>query len=257
MDELSFEDLDIELPDTNGPNGGFPASTYTQGYDPVAAAAKYQVNRLKLRDEYHYDKVIGLRRSNGHVNLKKLRPVHERMIALHINGVSGADIALQFKCSAFTVYRILGDPLAASLIAEVGEHYREEFKQLFPLVYKAVKEGLENPSSKVRLASVDRFARINRMIDGDSDEDGTEKYVKRVIDARTTIVNLILNATPREAIGEVIENESLEGENPDVEALDAPCLSADNMVQVPSDLTADDDVVTEETSAFSGGATPA
>ncbi len=241
MTDVTYDELDIELPDPGKSNGGLPLSSIVAGYDPAKAAAEYQINRLKLRDQYHYEKIIGLRRSNGARNLQKLRPVHERIIAAFVSGMSGVEIAAQFRCSALTVYRILGDPLASSLTKEMGEHYREEFKQLFPLVYAAVKDGLSSGSAKIRLASVDRFARINRMIDGDSDEDAVESHVKRVIDARITIVHLIKDAKPREVLGEVIENEEqvhhLPGER--VKADDAPCHAADNMLQVPDDLTAE------------------
>jgi len=243
MTDIAFEDLDIDLPDPSKSNGGVSLSELVAGYDPLYAAAVYQVNRLKLKDQYHYEKVIGLRRSNGMRNLQKLRPVHERIIAAFVSGMSGVVIAAQFKCSALTVYRVLADPLASSLTSEIGEHYREEFKQLFPLVYAAVKDGLQSGSAKTRLAAVDRFARINRMIEGDSDEDGVESHVKRVIDARITIVHLIKDATPRETLGEVIENEELaDAASNQVEALDAPC-PVPNMFRVPDDLTAPDSIV--------------
>ena len=239
MTDVTLDELDIQLPDASKANGGLPLSSIVNGYDPVRAAAEYQINRLRLRDQYHYEKIIGLRRSNGHRNLKKLRPVHERIIALAVSGMSGVEIAAQFKCSAVTVYRILADPLASSLTKEIGEHYREEFKRLFPLVYDAVKDGLNSGSSKVRLAAVDRFARITRLIEGDGDEGAVESHVKRVIDARITIVHLIKDAAPREVLGEVIENEEpAQSVNESVVALDAPCPVANNMLKVPDDLIA-------------------
>ena len=253
MSDVTYDELDIELPDPSKSNGGLPLSAIVAGYDPVKAAAEYQINKLKLRDQYHYEKIIGLRRSNGTRNLQELRPVHKRIIAAFVSGMSGVEIAAQFKCSALTVYRVLADPLASSLTSEIGEHYREEFKQLFPLVYAAVKDGLQSGSTKTRLAAVDRFARINRMIEGDSDEDGVESHVKRVIDARITIVHLIKDAAPRETLGEVMENEELaDTASGQVDATDAPCPVA-NMFRVPDDLTAPD-LVVEKPSADSGGA---
>ena len=239
MIDTTLADVDIDLPNSSKANGGLPLSAIYSNYDPVRRAAEYQINRLRLRDEYHYEKLIGLRRSNGNKNLKKLRPVHERIIAAFVSGMTGVEIAAQFRCSAMTIYRILGDPLASSLTKEIGENYREEFKQLFPLVYLAVKDGLNSGSAKIRLSAVDRFARINRMIDGDSGEDAVESHVKRVIDARFTIIHLVRNAATKDILGEVIENEEPEAASSDqVVALDAPCPVANNMLTVPDDLTA-------------------
>ncbi len=184
-----------------------PASSRVAGYDQEAAAATYQVNKELEADRYSYEKMMGDRRSDGALKLQKLKPVHKEWISAYINGVKGVDIAEKYNVSAISVYRVLSDPLAKSLIGEFDEAFINEFKSMFPLVANAVRDGLSSGSALVKLQAVDRFVKVSRMLLGD-EGDGTAGRAETVLNARVNIVNLI--NTAGKSAGFVLEQEPAE-----------------------------------------------
>ncbi len=171
-----------------------PLSVARAGYDPDAAAAKYALNKELIADRYHYQKFMGKRRDDGALKLDSLKPEHKQYIACHINGMKGVEIAEQFNVSAITVYRVLADPLATSLIGEFDESFKKDFKALFPLVAAAVRTGLESGGTRERLQAVDRWTKVCRFLDGDDVERGQEEKTASVVAARLRFVDLIKQA---------------------------------------------------------------
>ena len=208
MDLPTVDELNIELPGT--------ASGRVANYDAEAASGQYQINRLLIQDKYHYEKFIGKRRNDGADKLKELRPEHMQYVSCFINGMKGVDIAEQFDVAAITVYRVLADPLARSLIAEFDERFQEEFRAMFPLVSNAVREGLTHPSTEIRLKAVDRWAKVGRFLEGmDSDtERDNKKKTQTVVAARVQLVNLIKDASKAVDGPSIIEGEVIISETP-------------------------------------------
>jgi hypothetical protein len=172
-----------------------PLSSVVHNYDPEEAKAKYAANAQLIADKYHYEKIMGKRRSDGALKLKELKPEHKQYVACYINGMKGVEIAEQFDVAAITVYRVLADPLALNLIGEFDEGFKREFKSMFPLVADAVRTGLDSGSTKTKLQAVDRWTKVCRFLDGDEEEKDQEEKTIAVRAARMRFVDLVKDAT--------------------------------------------------------------
>lgn len=171
-----------------------PLSSLTAGYDPDAAADKYAANAELIKDKYHYEKLMGKRQSNGALKLKELKPDHKQFIACYLNGMKGVEIAAQFNVAAITVYRVLADPLAASLIGEFDENFKNEFRQMFPLVADAVRTGLTTGGVTDRLKATDRWLKVCRFLDGGEEEKGPDEKTASIAAARMRFIDLVNTA---------------------------------------------------------------
>ena len=170
-----------------------PLSAERGNYNPETAKDNYAKNAELIADRYHYEKFIGKRSSDGALKLNELKPEHKKYISAYINGMKGVEIAEQFNVAAITVYRVLADPLARDMIEEFDEGFKAEFRAMFPLVSLAVREGLQSESLGLALKSVDRWAKICRLIDGKGDDEDVRK-VDSVVAARMRFVQLVKGA---------------------------------------------------------------
>lgn len=137
-----------------------PLSSIVGNYNPHRAAVTYAMNRTKLKDHYQFEKAMGQRLPNGAKPLKNVTPRHLLIASKFMSGAGVNQIALAFHCRASTISRILHDPQIAGLIKIGRDVYDEELKNLLPLAVEAIRGALCDPSVKVRLAAVDRFARM-------------------------------------------------------------------------------------------------
>lgn len=158
--------------------------------------AKYRANRTLLRQKYHYEKWTGRRRPDGALKLNSLSPAHLRMISAYINGMRIKDIAEQFKVAAITVGRVLADPLSQVYVEEFGEAQKGEFKAMFPLVAKAIRDALSSGNAEVKLKAVDRFAKISAMLSGPNPNDSRESRTEARTEARHKFIAMIKDAVP-------------------------------------------------------------
>ena len=182
-------------------NISVPLSVSRADYDQEEAKSRYQVNKALIQDRYHYEKFMGKRQENGAKKLNELSPEHKQWIACYINGMKGVEIAEQYNVAAITVYRVLADPLAKGLIDQFDDGFKDEFRAMFPLVSLAVREGLESGTASTRLKSVDRWAKICRLLDGKDEEGGETKKSDTVFAARMRFVELIKDAQETAANG--------------------------------------------------------
>lgn len=191
-----------------------PLSSLTAGYAPEAAAAKYAANAELIKEEYHYEKMLGKRKSSGALKLNELKPEHKQYVSCFLNGMKGVEIALHFNVSAITVYRVLADPLAASLIDEFDESFKKEFKAMFPLVADAVRSGLDDSSIGTKLKAVDRWTKVCRFLDGGEEEKDQGEKTASVVAARMRFVDLVKTATSGMKLveAEFVEVTTTEGE---------------------------------------------
>ncbi len=93
-----------------------PLSATRAGYDPEREASKYAMNAELIKSKYNYEKIMGKRKDNGALKLKELKPEHKQYVSCFINGMKGVEIAEQFNVAAITVYRVLNDPLAQTML---------------------------------------------------------------------------------------------------------------------------------------------
>ena len=171
MTDIALEDLDLNTSSLeiaaaegseplDGEKSLIPLSSIVGNYNPHRAAVTYAMNRTKIKEHYQFEKAMGYRLLNGAKPLKNVTPRHLLIASKFMSGAGVNQIALAFRCRASTISRILHDPQISGLIKIGREAYDEELKSLLPLAVEAIRGALCDPSVKVRLAAVDRFARM-------------------------------------------------------------------------------------------------
>lgn len=110
-------------------------------------------------EQYQFEKVIGKRTRTGELKLKRLKGIHRQMIAYHLRGMSGRDIAFVTGFDEVAISRILRDPLSAAYINAVLESSDMELSALAPMAVDAVRSGLESDNEGTRLKAADKFFR--------------------------------------------------------------------------------------------------
>ena len=89
--------------------------------------------------------------------LKELRPIHYRIISLHLSGLKNIDISRQLGIHKQTVVNVVHSRLGREAIEGAMEKYYDEFYELAPKVVKTIKQTLEddeNPDLRLRAASM-------------------------------------------------------------------------------------------------------
>lgn len=129
-------------------------------YEPKKAAARYQINKERIRDKYQFEKVIGRRTKTGVKKLKELRPIHQHIIAMYLQGMKCVEIAQQMGCSLATVHTVIHDPLAQGIIVAARDGYWQELEGMFPLVLDALRDGLQNGSIQLRLQAAAQWSKM-------------------------------------------------------------------------------------------------
>jgi len=89
--------------------------------------------------------------------LKALRPIHYRVISLHLSGLKNIDISRLIGITPQTVVNVVHSRLGREAIEGAMEKYYDEFYELAPKVVKTIKQTLEddeNPDLRLRAASM-------------------------------------------------------------------------------------------------------
>ena len=102
-----------------------------------------------LREVYDAQRDIGTRIDTGSVRLKKLKPIHKKIIALHLAGWPNNDIARYLDVNATWVCIVLRDPLSREVIASMDELHEQEFTRLRVAANEALRDALQ-PSQSMR-----------------------------------------------------------------------------------------------------------
>lgn len=153
--------------------------------------AKPQHKRAREDAAKNKQLVLGRIGHNGKKNLRKLSTRHLTIIALHLEGSkSGPEIAKDVGCSSGMVYTVLQDPLAKDIIEKFRTGQLDDIKSLYPLVFDALRDALENGSRKEKLSAMGRFQDFVKQADG-TDNDRGNHNGQQVIDARQQFVQII------------------------------------------------------------------
>ena len=149
---------------------------------------------------YQAEKDIGLRNPNGSSVLKKLTPVHKRMIELHLRGHKIADICELLHTKYGTVQRVLHDPIAVEFINGFDEILNKEFNALRMKATEAVRSGLDSGDNRTKLIAARLFYDRKGELGGASSEDGkmTAEDVVQLILAKIDINVNIGSNEPKE-----------------------------------------------------------
>lgn len=157
---------------------------------------------------YEKQKIIGVRRENGALKLKRLSNKHYKIIAMHLQGWSGGAIAVQLNCSQITISRILNDPLTREILTQAAEDTKGEIEALIPKAVNVVRAGLNSNSLTNQFRAVDKLEKLKNMTDSAPVEQTAEDLVQDLL-SRGINFNITVNQGPREleVPGRVIEQE--------------------------------------------------
>ncbi len=89
--------------------------------------------------------------------LKALRPIHYRIISMHLSGLKNTEISRQIGVHQQTVVNVVHSRLGREAIEGAMEKYYDEFYELAPKVVKTIRQTLdddENPDLKLRAANM-------------------------------------------------------------------------------------------------------
>lgn len=89
--------------------------------------------------------------------LMRLRPIHRRIILLHLMGLSQLDIVSITGHSSGAISRILRDPLSRPYMDAHISMTNQELESLLGLAVDAVRTGLMSDSETTRLKASDHF----------------------------------------------------------------------------------------------------
>lgn len=165
---------------------------------PVAAEHDVPPERQRpyLPEVYEAERDIGLRRNSGANKLKRLKPRHKQVIALHLAGWESQRIAEKLDLTVAWVSTVLSDPLAREVISNFDELHEEEFKRLRVLANDAIRRALhpDKPdSTRLKAARMfhQRESELGLKDKGETAEDVMAKILQK-IEAENVQINFNL-----------------------------------------------------------------
>ena len=175
-------------------------------YDPVKEHEENQLLRELHRKQYdpavyQFEKIIGKRTQTGELKLKRLKPLHRQMIAMHIGCFSNRDIAFQMNIDEITVSRVLRDPLSQEIINVYAEGIDAELEALLPLGVDVVRKALLSDNAKIALQGTDKLFRALGKFDHSHDREKretAEDVIARALGIAQTSVDTVRELTRNE-----------------------------------------------------------
>jgi hypothetical protein len=136
------------------------------------------------------EKVVGARRENGALKLKRLTARHLRIIGAHLSGLSIEQVAAEQRVTISTVSRVLNDPLAKTLLDRVYKSREEELHALAGQAVAAVRDGLDKGQGvTTRLRAVKTYAQLREvLLPKGVVQESAEDVIQRML-AKGTIIN--------------------------------------------------------------------
>jgi len=170
---------------------------------PSSADGQSPTNeRAYLPEIYQAQRDIAINREpQGYQHLRKLKPLHKRVVALHLAGNTSASIAEQLNTSAGYVAWILKAPIVQELIAQYDSMQDAEFKRLRYRADDALREALTSDSRTARLRAAEVFYKREDTLDSRNGGSGltAEDVAKKLLEAATfnnSNVQININSLP-------------------------------------------------------------
>jgi len=139
---------------------------------------------------YQAEKDTGARRENGASNLQRLKPIHLKIVKLHIEGLGTTAIALKLGRSIGSISCILHDPLVKSLMQKVRESQEADLDALFGKVVDRVRDGLESERGlDANLKTIDRYVKLQQIKVDDRGPETAEDVIQRMLNIQINISN--------------------------------------------------------------------
>jgi len=147
-----------------------------------------------LPEIYDAQRHIGLRKSSGAAKLKKLKPKHKKLLALHLAGWPNNAIADHMGWSAAWVATVLSDPLCKEVVTTFDDLHEEEFRRLKILANDALRDALQpTKPDRTRLQAArtyyQREAQVNDPNKDETAEDVMQRILQR-IEAENVQINI-------------------------------------------------------------------
>lgn len=153
--------------------------------------------RMVLPEIYRAEQDIGYRRDNGgHRRLRKLKPIHKKIIALHLSCWTNIDIAAHLDLCAGSITDVIMDPLAQDIIRKQDDIYNAEFARLKILANQTIRDGMQgHKSDATRLKAAALFDKreANQKVDNSTTAEDVMAKILANIRAENIQVNVVNN----------------------------------------------------------------
>lgn len=150
----------------------------------VPLGSSFPSDSRYLPEIYDAQKDIGTRRDNGALKLKKLRPMHKKVLALHLAAWPNDQIARELHKSAAWISTVINDPLAQEVLNDFDAIHEGEFSRLRILANSALRDALQptkTDSTRLRAARIfyqkDSETKVEK---GETAEDVMAKILTRI-----------------------------------------------------------------------------
>jgi len=145
----------------------------------------------KVLPRYVREKVLGLRRENGAMKLKRLTHRHMQIIGMHLEGQSIEQVAYNNRVTISTVSRVLNDPLAQQLLKQVYSDKESEIQALAGKAIGVVRDALIGDHAlSLKLRAVDRYVKVREtMLSKEKGPETAEDVIARMLSGGNIIAN--------------------------------------------------------------------
>jgi hypothetical protein len=142
--------------------------------------------------KYEAEKILGIRKPDGAMKLKKLKSRHYEIIIRHLSGQSAEQIHNEVYVSINTISRVLNDPLSQEIIKRSYQDRQKELDALAGSAIDAVRYALKKGSTSEKLAAVDKFTKLKQSIAPETNPSATAEDLARSIvqNAQNVQVNI-------------------------------------------------------------------
>lgn len=113
--------------------------------------------------------------NGGNTTLKKLKPVHFKIIAMYASGLKVGEIAQQVGYTPVRVSQILGDPLARRTMEIMFEDLDRDFQAMYTDVLQVIRDGLQDKDINVRLQAAEKWLKAHGKAGGTSRAEESDK----------------------------------------------------------------------------------
>tara|TARA_Y100000310_G_C20584992_1_gene764925 strand:- start:310 stop:840 length:531 start_codon:yes stop_codon:yes gene_type:complete len=139
-------------------------------------------NALSTVSAYEKDKRLGTRMVNGTKPLKKLRPVHRKIIGMHLAGFANCEIAEVVSMSQSRISTLLTDPLLLEIIEQGHDAADKELRALTPKAIHVLRTAMDSGDYKHSLRAAEDVLRTQGKFDKVSEEGQTaEDVIQRIL----------------------------------------------------------------------------
>lgn len=108
--------------------------------------------------------------NGGNVTLKKLKPIHFKIIAMYCSGLKVAEIASQTGYAPPRVSQILADPLAKQAMEIMFADLDRDFQAMYSDVLQVIRDGLNDKDPNVRLQAAEKWLRAHNKMGSKGNE---------------------------------------------------------------------------------------